>query len=257
MIEADKGVQPWRHIFNPFHILAQTQQAEKVVIIPWHAAKRLTDELGDPKSKIVILSNTARCGGTLLAQIFECTGRCVSYAEPGSIQTLLDCKSRFSSDRFDEAVKVLMRLVCKPVSNPKNVLAYVFKPMAGSVDFISIVNRLYPQTKHVHCYRDLRAMANSVQKCVYVTPLAQLTYWAGGISATANAAMLAAMGFKFAASGENAIKMRDPLDFGVLLWAASAANYLKMRQQVKAFYIYQGFHYLIFHFFPKRNRYTK
>lgn len=48
----------------------------------------LADKVGDPKGKLIFLSNCSRCGSTLVNQMFEATERVIAFAEPNCINFL-------------------------------------------------------------------------------------------------------------------------------------------------------------------------
>jgi hypothetical protein len=57
----------------PFAWICQYMVAEELIFIPLWAFHQLADELGDPpqSKQVFIIANTARCGSTLLCQIFN------------------------------------------------------------------------------------------------------------------------------------------------------------------------------------------
>ena len=86
--EVGEGVQQWRRDYSVQPRITQYQQAVCVILLPMHAASQLTEKVGDPKAHLIFLLNTVRCGGTLLSQVFERTGKCVVFSEPGAIQSI-------------------------------------------------------------------------------------------------------------------------------------------------------------------------
>jgi len=48
----------------------------------------MSARLGDPKSPVIFLFNTARCGSTLLTQMLEYTNQCVAISEPDLLNSL-------------------------------------------------------------------------------------------------------------------------------------------------------------------------
>ncbi len=57
----------------PFVWVGQFFTAKKLIIMPLWSYHRLADELGDPPrgKEVFIIFNTARCGSTLLCQMFN------------------------------------------------------------------------------------------------------------------------------------------------------------------------------------------
>jgi hypothetical protein len=60
----------------------QFNHCEKLVRIPLEAFIRLAEEVGDPPGKLVLLSNSGRCGSTLLTQLFEGMPNTLAISEP-------------------------------------------------------------------------------------------------------------------------------------------------------------------------------
>jgi hypothetical protein len=194
----------------------------RVIVLPLHAARRLTDNLGDPKARLIFLLNTARCGGTLLADVYESTEKCVVYREPGALQLLASMEQQQIHDKIlADLTRIAMRLYCKPVNDPKSVVAYVFKPIAGFMNIVNVIQKVYPQSSYVFCYRDVKPMANALQKFITPSPLIRLAYYMGLVSKTAMAPIINAIGNQTTI----AVKLEHRLDFGVILWAASLSQY--------------------------------
>ena len=226
--EAEEGVQQWRNDYGVHLRVAQYQQAVRVILLPMHAASRLSEKLGDPKAKLIFLSNTARCGGTLLGQVFERTGKCVVFSEPGGIQSISMYEQfKMPKEKLDKITRIVIRLFCKPVKSPEEVLAYVFKPIAGTLDTVSAVQRVYPNAKHLFCYRDIKTMANAIQKLRNVNPLIRMMWWGGSVSSFLMKQFLTMAGL----SSDLSIKLASPMSLGFVTWGASVRRYLDMRQQ--------------------------
>ena len=88
-METTPGRKVWETKYNPsFFMAAQFYAASKVVVMPIESLHYLADRLGDPKGKLIFVSNCARCGSTLLTQMFEATERFVAFGEPNCINFL-------------------------------------------------------------------------------------------------------------------------------------------------------------------------
>ena len=226
--EAEEGVQQWRNDYGVHLRVAQYNQAVRVILLPMHAASRLSDKVGDPKARLIFLSNTARCGGTLLGQVFERTGKCVVFSEPGGIQSIsMYEQHKMPKEKLDKITRTTVRLFCKPTKSPEEVVAYVFKPLAGTLDTVPAIQRVYPNAKHLFCYRDVKTMANAIQKLRNVNALVRLMWWGGSCSSS-----FMAMFLKLAGLSTNfSLKLKHPMDLGFITWAASVRRYLDLRQQ--------------------------
>lgn len=71
-----------KHTTGPFMYINQFNLCSELIRMPLESFLRLADEVGDPKAKLVILSNTGRCGSTLLTQLFEDLPQTVAISEP-------------------------------------------------------------------------------------------------------------------------------------------------------------------------------
>ena len=229
--EAEEGVQQWRNEYGAFLKVTQYQQAVRVIILPLHAASRLSDKVGDPKARLVFLSNTARCGGTLLGQVFERTGKCVVFSEPGAIHDISKYEqSKMPKEKLDKLTRIIIRLFCKPVQSPDEVVAYVFKPIACTFETVLAIQRVYPNAKHLFCYRDINSTANSIQKVRYASPIIRLLWWAGSKSAFLARLVIIQGGVR---KNTEIGKFTHPMHIGFYVWGASFRRYLDMRQQLE------------------------
>lgn len=171
-VEAEEGVQLWRSERGSFLSLAQFRQARHVITLPLRQFHRFADELGDPDAPLIIMSNTARCGSTLLTQVFEHTDRTVIFSEPDALMTMNLLSDRLYSR--DVLVRSVIRVLCKPVSYPARVDAFVIKPRAPSMDVAEQIVRLYPNSKHLFSWRNPMDAAMSMARLLPVLPLYQL-----------------------------------------------------------------------------------
>ncbi len=99
----------------PFTMFAHWMLPKKLVILPIASFHRLADELGDPKVPIIAAAMTARCGSTLLVQLFNKVPNTRAMSEPTAT---CDIHGLRGSGKItpDESVKLLrsaMRLQCK------------------------------------------------------------------------------------------------------------------------------------------------
>ena len=71
-----------KHTTGPFMYINQFNLCSELIRMPIESFLKLSDQIGDPKAKLVILSNTGRCGSTLLTQLFEDLPHTVAISEP-------------------------------------------------------------------------------------------------------------------------------------------------------------------------------
>ena len=61
--------------------MVQFMHDKRVLSVPLEVFCEISEQLGKPRSKMIFLSNTGRCGSTMLSQVFEAS-HCVSLCEP-------------------------------------------------------------------------------------------------------------------------------------------------------------------------------
>jgi hypothetical protein len=111
----------------PFVWVAQFMMARELVIMPlWAFEKLAEEELPDPGSdgkEVIMVSNTARCGSTLLCQMFQKLPDTRSMSEPWAT-TLAHAyyvigKLSHQGDEYEKILKSIIRLQCKNEVNRK------------------------------------------------------------------------------------------------------------------------------------------
>ena len=76
----------------------------------------LADEIGEHSVPVVLLSNTGRCGSTMMSQVFESVEGTLVMAEPDAVQNVfyLLRYSGISEKEYRRLPKSTLRLLCKP-----------------------------------------------------------------------------------------------------------------------------------------------
>ena len=67
---------------GPFMYINQFNLCSELIRMPLESFLQLAEKVGDPMGKLVILSNTGRCGSTMLSQLFEELPNTVAISEP-------------------------------------------------------------------------------------------------------------------------------------------------------------------------------
>ncbi len=99
----------------PFVYYSQFYQSRKLVILPVESFHRLADELGDPKVSVALLNMTARCGSTLLAQVFHRVPNTRSMSEPWATCNInkLRCTNKITVEESKRLLRSGIRLQAK------------------------------------------------------------------------------------------------------------------------------------------------
>jgi len=61
----------WRGEYGSLIRDAQRKFCRHMIVVPLTTFHRLAEEIGDPQGELIFLFNTARCGSTLLAQVYK------------------------------------------------------------------------------------------------------------------------------------------------------------------------------------------
>ena len=118
---------------------------------------QLAEEIGDPPGTLVLLSNSGRCGSTLLTQLFEGMPNTLAISEPEVLMpfahdALFDDVPR---ERRLVLIRSCIRLLCKSARIDKNGVppTVLIKPKAHGIAIAKELSELYPEMKHLYMYR--------------------------------------------------------------------------------------------------------
>ena len=151
-METDPGLDAPHSDNGSFLRVAQFLNAHKIIRMPIATFHRLADSVGDPKGKLIFISNTARCGSTLLSQVFEETNRVLSFSEPDALNAIGLYEGRMPQKELDRLVINSVRLLCKPIE--RQIDGYLLKTTAPTIDAVPMFMRLFPDSKQVFMYRE-------------------------------------------------------------------------------------------------------
>ena len=138
----------------PFVDLPLHEQPQQLAIVKRHHFLQFTAMLEQrPQPPTLLFTNTARCGGTLFAQMLNHDGYSVVYGEPRPLKILAVGISEdyFSKKDIDQLLKPVINVLRKDV--PIDQLC-VFKTTYTEVRLVPYVARLMPEIKHVFMFRE-------------------------------------------------------------------------------------------------------
>ncbi len=142
------------HTTGPFMYINQFKHCAELIRMPIESFLKLADEVGDPLAKLVILSNTGRCGSTLLTQLFEELPNTVAISEPEVLMAFTH-ESTFDDEHYNRRAQLLqacIRLLCKN-HRTDETRCICIKPKAHAIALTKEIYDLYPQSKHLFLYR--------------------------------------------------------------------------------------------------------
>lgn len=161
-VEAPVGAELWRARYSPFFMAAQYYNAVRVICMPIHSFYRLTEKLEDPKN-LTFITNTARCGSTLLTQMFESTGKVVCLSEPSALNVMTKvAEDKEHKEGIDRLFRHTVRMLCKPTKN--NEVGYVLKLTGPAMPRLDHIATLFPKSKSLFMYRDFLKVEQNIQQ---------------------------------------------------------------------------------------------
>lgn len=128
-MESDEDIDVAHSDNGSFIRTAQFERARRIVISPIDAFHKLAEEVGDPKGELIFVTNTARCGSTLINQIFEETEVCIGFSEPDALNAIATYKDKLPQEELDMLIRNCIRMQCKPFRN-RRIDAFILKPTA-------------------------------------------------------------------------------------------------------------------------------
>ena len=150
-VETSPDLDLYRSDTSPFLYTAQNKHAHHVIRVPRDAFLQWSDTRSKqqlPMSDVVFLANTARCGSTLLGQMFENTGKIVTMSEPEAL-FVLQGNAQLNTPRMLRAVFIAINK-----SRDHDKYGYVIKTKSQCCGLLPELNQLFPEMKLVFMYRD-------------------------------------------------------------------------------------------------------
>jgi len=224
-VESSEGVDVAHSSYGSFMRASQFEQARRLIIIPINAFHDLSEQVGDPKGRIVFESNTSRCGSTLLCQMFEETGCCVGYSEPESFNAIAALQRSIPQEELDKLARSCVRLQCKP-SRSRSVTAHILKLIPPTIGAAPVLHRLYPDAKLLFMYREGLKVAQSIVKISSKLPIVQFTLRILPFHPSVSQNITKELGAE-----DFKVQLSSALTFGVFVWAIHCRKYIDLRQK--------------------------
>ena len=181
-IELDPDVNILDVTKNPILLIAQTQQAKKIIALPRKVFDKLVFDFDIGEHEVVWLFHTNRCGSTLWAQIFhtvpgwtiisetQVLGYSLSYSS--SLHTA-NIDSYAKTEEFEEMIVSYIKAYLHIVPAQNSVLWRALGFM--SEHMIPIIQKRFPKHKIMFVYRDVLPSAKSYHKVMGKSPLYEET----------------------------------------------------------------------------------
>ena len=172
-VETPKNVNIYRSDLNPFLYISQFKYCVQVITMPISSFNRLAREIGDPSCQVILLSNTGRCGSTIVGQMFESVPMTLLLSENDALTNLafMQTEGELSNDEYEETLASVIRITCK--SHP-NITRMCIKPRSQAIIHMDTMSRLFPEIKKLFLYRNGLETVSSFLHLSTVNPAQKL-----------------------------------------------------------------------------------
>ena len=139
---------------------AQFDHSVNVMKMPISCFHALAEKIGNPSVPTIWLSQTGRCGSTLLGQILEKVPGTLVISEPDApahIDCMWQVKAISESER-DQLVISTVRMLCKPYPGAARIC---IKTRGTCIAMMKIISKLFPDIKQMFMYRNCKETVSS------------------------------------------------------------------------------------------------
>ena len=152
-VETPPGKNIFQSDINPFLYIAQFKHCERVITMPIKSFHRLAREMGGTSSPIIWITNTGRCGSTIVGQIFESVPGTILMSEHDALTNLayMRVERVIAKEEHEELLTSAIKIICKPRSNATRIC---MKTRSCGLVHMEPLSRLFPQIKQIFLYRN-------------------------------------------------------------------------------------------------------
>ena len=176
-VETADNINVYSSKVHTFFFVAQFLHAKNVIKMSIKDFVSLAETIGDPTVPVIWISNTGRCGGTLLCQMFESVPGTLVMHEPDTPLPLwhLQAKGALNDSQYDVMLKSSIRfLACTKAFH--DVKRIFIKPRPQCPVMIKDITRLLPNIRHLFMYRNSLDTIKSWLKAVQCEPFPAIIY---------------------------------------------------------------------------------
>ena len=154
-VETPEHVNIYSSDENIFVMLAQFELCIRVIKVPIKAFHRLADKVGDPTVPVTWMTNTGRCGSTILCQVLEKVPGTLVICESDAPQNVyfLRKANLITDEEHDKLLQSTIRLLCIPRTG---VARICIKPRQICEGIMMTMSKLFPNFHHLFMYRNCR-----------------------------------------------------------------------------------------------------
>ena len=151
-IETERDCNIYSSDENPFLYVAQFCLAKYVIRMSIESFQGLAEKIGDPSLPVIWVSNTGRCGSTMLCQVFESAPGTIVMSEPDVISNIsLQTNDGLGVLELVNVLRSAIRVLCKPKPGAER---FVVKTRSASTALMMDITKLFPYVKQIFMYRN-------------------------------------------------------------------------------------------------------
>ena len=152
-VETPEGVNINSSDVHPFFMAAQFLNATKVIKMTIRDFVSLAANIGDPTMPVLWISNTGRCGGTVVSQMFESVPGALVIHEPDPPFNLynLNGSNTMQTSEYEMLFRSMLRIMCKPRPGRTRIC---IKPRPQCVAMMTYISKLGLDIRQVFIYRN-------------------------------------------------------------------------------------------------------
>lgn len=174
-IETDPDIDVTSSDVASFMRVAQFKHAKKLIYLPLESFHKIADLIGRPKGKITFVNNTARCGSTVLVQMFEQAELCRCLSENDALNMISYHDRRHPKKVILRIFESVVRLLCKPHKGIEYE-SYILKTTAPGIFLTGMMREQFPDSKILFMYRNGIKVADSLSKACIQMPVLRAGY---------------------------------------------------------------------------------
>ena len=152
-VETAENVNIYSSKVHPFFFVAQFKYARNVIKMSITDFVSLAEMIGDPTVPVIWISNTGRCGGTMLCEVLESVPETllIHESDPPLHLWRLQDKGKFNATQYDAILRSIIRILGKPHHGTQRIC---IKPRPQCTVMMKDITRLLPNIRQIFMYRN-------------------------------------------------------------------------------------------------------
>ena len=159
-VETPPSIDIYSSDASSFVNAAQFDHSVNVIKMPISCLHKLAEKIGHPSMSTVWLSQTGRCGSTLLGQILEKVPGTLVISEPDA-PAHIDCmwqEKAISESEMNQLVFSVVRVLYKPYPGTSRIC---IKTRGTCISMMRTISKLFPDINQIFMYRNCKETVSS------------------------------------------------------------------------------------------------